>query len=85
MNTKRPTSVPSPGGAPPPAEPPIDCWLSPKQVAGYFGLTRSSTYRWINEGLVPAKFVRFCGRRQKRLHPAAVPLLEREFASGHER
>ena len=63
------------------AEVPIEKWLSPKEVAGHFGLTAFSAYRWINEGIVEDHFVRRCGQRRLRIHPAAIPMLEKKFAA----
>lgn len=70
----------------PPAQPalsevPIEKWLAPKEVAGHFGLSQFSAYRWINEGIVPEQFFRRCGQWRLRVHPAVIPFLEKKFAA----
>jgi predicted site-specific integrase-resolvase len=62
---------------------PIEKWLSPKEVAGHFGLSAFSTYRWINEGLIPQEFVRNCGMWRYRLHPKVIEHLQEKFATAH--
>jgi hypothetical protein len=61
----------------------IEKWLSPKEVAGHFGLSQFSAYRWISEGLVPENYVRHCGKWRLRVHPSVIPLLEEKFARAH--
>jgi len=62
---------------------PIEKWLSPKEVAGHFGLSPFSAYRWINEGIVPEHYFRRCGLWRLRVHPAVIPMLEKKFAAAH--
>ncbi len=62
-------------------EVPIEKWLLPKEVAGHFGLSPFSAYRWINEGIVPESFIRRCGSWRLRVHPAVIPMLEKKFAA----
>jgi len=61
----------------------IEQWLSPKEVAGHFGLSPFSAYRWIGEGLIPEKYVRCCGMWRLRLHPAVIPILQKKFIENH--
>lgn len=63
---------------------PIERWLAPKELAGHFGLKEDSAERWIREGIVPRQFVRYCGRWRIRVHPAVIPILERDFEQAHE-
>ena len=63
---------------------PIEEYLSPKEVAGHFGLSPFSAYRWIGEGIVPENYVRRCGKSRLRLHPSVIPLLEEKFAGAHD-
>ncbi len=58
---------------------PIEKWLSPKEVAGHFGLSAFSAYRWVNEGMIPDHFVRYCGTWRMRLHPDVVSYLQKKF------
>lgn len=62
---------------------PIEKWLSPKEVAGHFGLQEDSAYRWHNEGLIRRELVRYCGRWRIRVHPAAIRELEILFEDAH--
>jgi len=62
----------------------IEKWLTPKEVAGHFGLTPFSAYRWVSEGLIPEQFIRFCGMWRIRLHPDVIPILQRKFAENHD-
>lgn len=62
---------------------PIERWLAPKELAGIWGLKEDSAERWVSEGIIPQKFVRYCGRWRIRIHPAVVPILERDFAAAH--
>lgn len=62
---------------------PIEKWLSPKEVAGHFGLQSWSCYRWINEGIVPEEYIRYCGMWRVRLHPAVTDYLAQKFAEAH--
>lgn len=63
---------------------PLEKWLSPKQLAAHFGLKEDSGERWIREGTVPRRLIRFCGRRRMLVHPDAVQLLENIFETAHE-
>jgi len=70
----------------PPAELPdipIEDWLAPKEIAGHFGLSAWSAYRWVNEGVIPQNHVKYSGNWRIRIHPAAVPMLEKAFAAAH--
>jgi hypothetical protein len=58
---------------------PIEEWLSPKEVAAHFDLTAWTAYRWVNEGIIPDKFVRYCGLWRVRLHPDVLPYLQKKF------
>lgn len=62
----------------------IEKWLSPKEVAGHFGLKEDSAERWIADGTVPRHLVKFCGRWRMRVHPSALPILEKIFEEAHE-
>lgn len=62
---------------------PIERWLSAKEVAGHFGLSPFSAYRWVNEGLIPDSHVRYCGMCRIRLHPDVIGLLRKKFAANH--
>lgn len=62
----------------------IEKWLSPKELAGIWGLKEDSAERWIADGTVPEKFVEHCGRWRLRVHPAAVPILREIFAAAHD-
>jgi hypothetical protein len=62
----------------------LEEWLAPKELAAHFGLAEDSAYRWISEGTLPRRFVRFCGRRRMLIHPSAIQELERQFESSHE-
>lgn len=61
---------------------PVEKWLTPKELAGIWGLKEDSAERWVANRTVPQKFVKYCGRRI-RIHPAAVPHLEEVFAAAH--
>jgi hypothetical protein len=61
-----------------------DSWLSPKEVAGRWGLKEDSTYRWIAEGTIPEKWVKYAGRRRIFIHPDAILYLETVFAKSHK-
>jgi hypothetical protein len=66
-------------------EVPIEKWLSPKELAGCFGLKEDSAEAWIHNGIVPRRYVKFCGRRRMRIHPAIVEKLEEDFEAAHDR
>ncbi len=72
--------APEASAAPPP---PIEKWLAPKEVSGYFGLSCFSAYRWVSEGIIPEHMVRYCGNWRIRLHPDVIPFLEKRFAANH--
>ena len=61
----------------------IERWLSPKEVAGHFGLSAFSAYRWVNEGLIPSTHVHYCGMWRIRLHPGVIPILAKKFQANH--
>ena len=61
----------------------IEQWLSPKEVAGHFGLSPFSAYRWIDEGLIPQNMIRYCGMWRIRIHPGVIAILQKKFAENH--
>jgi hypothetical protein len=63
---------------------PIDRWLAPKELAAHFGLQEASAYLWLADGTVPRRYIRYCGRWRMRIHPAAIPELEKIFEAAHE-
>ena len=65
-------------------------WLTPKELAGIFGRTEDSVYRWRRE-LIPDvhpklghRLIRYCGIRRILLHPDVVGLLEEKFSRAHD-
>jgi hypothetical protein len=62
---------------------PPEQWLSPKELAGKFGLKEDSAERWIRDGTVPRRYVKRGGDRRLRVHPAVLPILEKAFAAAH--
>ena len=54
-------------------------WLTPKQMGAQFGVNRASVYRWRDEGLIGAEFVRFAGKRKILISAEAVASLEKYF------
>jgi hypothetical protein len=59
----------------------IDLWKTPKEVAGHFGLKEDSAYRWMDDGTIEQKYIKYCGRWRMRLHPEVIPILEKIFIS----
>jgi len=47
-------------------------WLTAKQVAGAFGCSESSVYRYIDAGDIPAECVDLIGVRKKRIRADAI-------------
>ena len=66
-------------------EVPIEKWLSPKEVAGHFGLSPFSAYRWRSNGFIPPAYVKKFGGWFYKFHPAVVSLLEKSFTAGHSK
>jgi hypothetical protein len=62
----------------------IERWLAPKELAGHFGLKEDSAYTWLADGTIPRRYIRYCGRWRMRIHPAAIPELEKIFERAHE-
>ena len=65
-------------------EVPVERWLSPKELAGHFGLKEDSAEAWIHDVTVPRRYVKFCGRWRMRIHPAVLPELEKIFEEAHD-
>jgi hypothetical protein len=65
-------------------------WLTPKELAGRFGLNEESAYRWRRE-LIPdvhpktkRKLVRYAGTRLLFFHVDTIGYLEQKFAEAHD-
>ena len=56
-------------------------YVTPKQLADMFRVTRSSVYRWIEEGLIDQKHVKLAGFRKMLISAEAVPSLQKKFES----
>jgi len=63
---------------------PLEKWLSPKELAGHWGLKADSAENWIADGTVPRQMVRHCGRKRLLVHPDAIPLLQQIWNAAHE-
>lgn len=59
---------------------PYDRWLTAKQLAAEFSLNEESAYRWRDSGIVPERFVKYCGSRRLLFHPETVRWLEVYFS-----
>ena len=64
---------------------PIEKWLSPKEVAGHFGLSPFSAYRWRSNGFIPPAYVKKFGGWFYKFHPAVVSVLEKNFEEAHSK
>ena len=72
-------------------------WLTPKELAGYFGLNEESAYRWRGE-LIPdqvevrgekgevriQRLIRYTGTARFLFHVTCIPFLEEKFSSAHD-
>jgi excisionase family DNA binding protein len=65
-----------------PAAKPL-AWLTPKDFAKQFNVTRSTVYRWMDDGTISENEIKARGKRKVRIAAAAVPRLERHFLARH--
>jgi hypothetical protein len=65
---------------------PIEQWLTTAQLAAHFGgLDAQSAYRWLGQGIIPESYIKKCGKRRRKFHPAVIPVLEKIFAASHSK
>ena len=65
-------------------------WLTPKELAGHFGLNEESAYRWRRE-LIPdthpktkRRLIRYGGMARIFFHVDVIPFLDDLFTAAHD-
>jgi len=73
-----------PGVAAPGTLPPASSLLTSKELGGRFGKSQFTVYRWIDEGLIPERFVHYRGKREILINVEAVEHLRTAFRAMHD-
>ena len=54
-------------------------WVTPLQFGTFFGVSRSSVYRWKEDSTIPKEFIKRAGKRGILIHAAAVEATQAKF------
>jgi hypothetical protein len=80
----RKTATPAIPPAAPANLPPASQLLSAKELGDRFGKSKFAVYRWINEGLIPERFLHYRGKREMLISVEVVEHLRAAFREMHE-
>jgi hypothetical protein len=68
-----------------PEKPAGEAWLTAAELAGYWQMRKGTVNDWVRKGLIPARFIKVCGRRRRLFSSETVAHLESLFAAGKKR